>query len=44
MEENLNSIYFQISTLPISEDTYQKNSSKETESIIIWNKRNYNKN
>lgn len=30
MEENLNSIYFQISTLPISEDTHQKNSSRET--------------
>lgn len=44
MDENSNSIYFQIPTLPISEDTYQKNSSRETESIIVWNKRNYNKN
>lgn len=30
MDENSNSIYFQIPTLPISEDTYQKNSSRET--------------
>ena len=38
MEENVNSIHFQISTLPVSEDIYKKSSSRETQSIIIKRK------
>lgn len=42
IKEDLNSIYFPTSTLPISDDIYQKNNSRKTEYYDI--KRNYNKN